>query len=559
MTEFFEDKTAFAVPIKVKSGVSGKQTVTAHIEYMLCNAANCLPPTRLDIPVTFTVAKGTVRSNRTKPVLTAPKVTRIWYDFDAQRSAVRLTPTQDIQSSANAGTQEIESAKRKGIGSFVLLSFGAGLFSLLTPCVFPMIPITVSFFIKRKDTPSGGLRGALAYCFGIIGTFTLLGLMITLIFGASAVSHFAANPYVNLAFGVLFVVLALNLLGVFEVMLPPGLANSVQSGRKKGGLYEPVLMAIAFTLTSFTCTAPFVGTVLISAAKGQYIFPLVGMLSYSAAFALPFFFLALFPQLLAKMPRSGAWLVTVKAFMGFMELAAALKFLSNADFALQQGLITRAVFLAVWFAIFTIAGLYLLGAIRLPHDDNPKIGIFRRLLGIGTVATGLYLLLAVQGAPLGEFEAFPPPAVYESRWAAKNADGTSKATNVKAEEAVWLKDYNKALEVSKQTGKPLFIDFTGYACSNCRWMEQNIFPKPEIKEAFRKYVLVQLYVDGTDKASQDNYALQDKLTKTFTTPTYALISPEGKTLSVKGGQERDVKKFEKFVLNNEGKDVALLR
>ncbi len=559
MTESFEGKVAFGVPIKVKSGVSGKQTVTAHVEYMLCNAANCLPATHVDIPVTFTVAKGTARPNRTKPVLAAPKVTKIWYDFDAPRSEVRLTPTQDIQSAANAGTQEIESAKRKGIGTFLALSFGAGLFSLLTPCVFPMIPITVSFFIKRKDTPSGGLRGALAYCFGIIGTFTLLGTAITLIFGASAVSHFAANPYVNLAFGILFVVLALNLLGVFEVMLPPALANSVQTGRKKGGLVEPILMAIAFTLTSFTCTAPFVGTVLISAAKGQYFFPVMGMFAYSAAFALPFFFLALFPQLLVKMPRSGAWLVTVKAFMGFLEFAAALKFLSNADFALQQGLITRGVFLAVWFAIFTIAGLYLLGAIRLPHDDNPKIGVFRRLLGVGTIAVGIYCLLAVQGAPLGEFEAFPPPAVYESRWVAKNTDGTPKLKTAGAEELVWLKDYNKALEVSKQTGKPIFVDFTGYACTNCRWMEQNIFPKQEIKDALKKYVLVQLYVDGQDKASQDNYALQDKLTKTFTIPTYALISQEGKTLSVKQGQERDAQKFEAFILNEKNKDVAVLR
>ena len=477
----------------------------------------------------------------------------------APRSSVHLTPTQDLQSAANAGNQEIESAKKKGIGAFVLLSFGAGLFSLLTPCVFPMIPITVSFFIKRKDTPSGGLRGALAYCLGIIGTFTLLGLVITLVFGAAAVSHFAANPYVNIAFGILFVVLALNLLGAFEIGLPPALANSVSSGRKKGGLIEPILMAIAFTLTSFTCTAPFVGAILISAAKGQFFFPLMGMLAYSSAFALPFFFLALFPQLLAKMPRSGAWLVTVKAFMGFVELAAALKFLSNADFALQQGLITRGVFLAVWFAVFTIAGLYLLGAIRLPHDDNPKIGLFRRLLGVGTVITGIYCLLAVQGAPLGDFESFPPPAVYESRWVAKNADGTSKAKNVNAEEVVWLKDYNKALEVSKQTGKPIFIDFTGYSCSNCRWMEQNIFPRQEIKDALKKYVLVQLYVDGTDKASKDNYDLQDKLTKTFLVPTYALISPEGKSLSVKGGIERDAKKFEAFVLNNTTKDVAVLR
>ncbi len=555
MTEVFEGKVAFAVPIKVKPGVVGKQTVTAHVEYMLCGNGSCLPPTRLDIPVTFTVTKGAARSNRTKPVMTAPKiaqvtkkVTKIWYDFETPRSAITLTPTQDLQSAANAGTQEIESAKKKGLASFLLLSFGAGLFSLLTPCVFPMIPITVSFFIKRKETPSGGLKGALAYCLGIIGTFTLLGLAITLIFGASAVSRFAQNPYVNLAFGVLFVVLALNLLGVFEVALPSSLANSVSAGRKKGGLVEPILMAVAFTLTSFTCTAPFVGTVLISAANGQFLYPVMGMLAYSAAFALPFFFLALFPQLLAKMPRSGAWLVTVKAFMGFMELAAALKFLSTADFALQQGLINRDVFLAIWFGIFLIAGLYLLGAVRLPHDDNPKIGIVRRVFGVGTAAAGLYFLLAIQGAPLGYFEAFPPPKAYASRWETKK---------VAVGEEVWHTDYNKALAISKQTGKPLFVDFTGYSCTNCRWMEQNIFPKPEIKEALKGYVLVQLYVDGTSQASQDNYALQDKLTKTFTIPTYVLVSTEGKVLSLKHGQESDTKKFEAFILNK--KDVASAR
>lgn len=555
MTEMFEGKVAFAIPIKVIAGASGKQSLTAHVEYMLCDAKNCLPPTRIDLPVTFTVSKGTARANRTKPVLTAPKVSTIWYDFEAPRAGIRLTPTQDIQSAANAGAQDVADAQKKGLGFFLLFAFGAGLLSLLTPCVFPMIPITVSFFLKRKDSPSGGMRGALAYSLGIIGTFSLLGIVITLIFGASAVSRFAANPWVNLGFGILFVVLALNLLGVFEVLLPPSLANSVQAGRKKGGLAEPVLMAIAFTLTSFTCTAPFVGTVLLSAAQGQYFFPLVGMLAYSTAFALPFFFLALFPQILGKLPRSGAWLVTVKAFMGFMELAAALKFLSTADFTWQTGLLNRSAFLAIWFGIFTLAGLYLLGAVKLPHDDSAKIGWMRRVLGVGTIAAGIYFLLGIQGKSLGEFEGFPPPATYASRWEKIEADNSPKATAVVEAKEVWHKTYEEGLALAKQTGKPIFIDFTGYACTNCRWMEQNIFVKPEIKDALKKYILVQLYTDGTDKASQENLAFQDKFTKTFFLPTYARVSPDGKLLAVKSGQERDVKKFEAFV-RGDSKDIA---
>jgi thiol:disulfide interchange protein len=557
-TEIFEGKVAFAIPIKVKPGVSGKQTLTAHVEYMLCDEKNCLPTTRLDIPVTFTVSKGAARSNRTKPVLAAPKVSQVWYDFEMPRAGIRLTPTQDIQSAANAGAQEIAAAKRKGLGSFLTLAFWAGLLSLLTPCVFPMIPITVSFFLKRKDTPTGGLKGALAYSLGIIGTFTLLGIAVTLIFGATALARFAANPWVNLAFGILFVVLALNLLGVFELMLPPALANSVQSKRKQGSLAEPILMAVAFTLTSFTCTAPFVGTVLVSAAQGDYFYPAIGMLTYSIAFALPFFTLAMFPQMLVKLPRSGSWLVTVKGFMGFLELAAALKFFSNADFSWQAGLINRAAFLAIWFAIFLLAGLYLLGAVKLPHDDS-KPGILRRVFGVGTIAAAMYFLLGIQGKPLDRIAGFPPPATYDSRWErTENSSVAGVATPAKEEKEVWHKTYAAGLAAAKQSGKPIFVDFTGYNCTNCRWMEENIFPKPEIKDALKNYVLVQLYVDGPDKASQENYSFQDKLTKTFTIPTYALVSPEGKLISVKQGQEPDVKKFEKFV-RGETKDIASSR
>ena len=419
---------------------------------------------------------------------------------------------------------------------FIALAFGAGLLAILTPCVFPMIPITVSLFSKQTD--GNRFVGPLVYCGGIIGTFTLIGVAVSVLFGAAGLSLFAANPFVNIALATLFFVLALNLFGVFEIMVPSSVLNRVQP-TGKSGLWAPLLMGFAFTLTSFTCTVPFVGTTLVSAATAGPLYPAIGMLAFSTAFALPFFLLALFPTYLAKLPRSGQWLVSVKAFMGFLELAAALKFLQVADYSLQLGLVTRPIFLAIWFAIAVVAGFYLLRWVRLPNDSpGQKLGPGRAVLGVATLGVAGWLLAANNGVSLHDLDAYLPPRDYGAR--------QKVATN-------WIEnDLDKARELAKSEGKPILIDFTGYACTNCRLMENNVLPHPDVKEALADFVTVKLFTDGSDEKSREHNAYQQEKFGTVAIPYYAVITADGQ---IQGrpleGLERDPAKFVQF-LNDSG-------
>ena len=338
--EEYTNAATFAVPVTVKPGVTGSQKAALHVQYQICDEKRCLPPAQVDVPVTFSVQAGAPRANRKKPLTMLPgsagkKTARIVPAYPGTFILAGGPPNAPPVGDGKPLVSDVERSQSQGLLPFLLGAIAAGFTSLLTPCVFPMIPITVSFFTKRKgaegQTGRGtqGIQGALAYCLGIIGTFTGLGLLTTVLFGATGIQNLAANPYVNMGLGILFVVLAANLMGAFEIILPAGLLNRTQSAQSNGGLIAPLLMGLTFTLTSFTCTSPFVGTVLLAAAHGHYFYPFVGMLGFSTAFALPFFLLALFPQTLARMPKSGSWLVTVKAFMGFLELAAALKFFSG--------------------------------------------------------------------------------------------------------------------------------------------------------------------------------------------------------------------------------------
>ena len=433
-------------------------------------------------------------------------------------------------TAASAGgdetTQRIADAQKKGLLPFLALSAGFGFLSLLTPCVFPIVPITVSFFAKRRvsSNAAAGVPGALAYCAGIITTFTGVGVLMAVIFGAGSIAKFAVNPYVNIVLAVLFLVLAANLLGAFELALPSGLVSKAQTGTQKGGLTGPFMMGLTFTLTSFTCTTAFCPEPcwhLLRRAAISLI-PILGMLAYSSAFALPFFFLALFPQYLSRLPKSGSWLVSVKAFMGFVEIAAALKFLSNADLVWQKGWLTRPVFLAVWAAVAIIAGLYLLGWLRLPQDDaEQKIGIPRRVLGIVTAALGVYCFAAISGAPVSaNLSAFLPPSPYPyaNLSAASQVETSGKSAlpggsigsvpGGESKPVIYAK-YEEALAKAKAENKPLFLDFTGVTCTNCRWMEDNIFPKPEVKAELDGYVRAQLYTDRDTPDDDKNQKLQE--------------------------------------------------
>jgi len=498
--EFFENSAKFTVPVTL--GPDGKGSLT--VRYQACNDRLCLPPTKTQLPI----AGGAAVSSQGTP---------------GSSGADQLSLEEQIKKE-----------QQKGLISFIIFAFGCGLLALLTPCVFPMVPITVSYFSKQREKEGGkaGLVQPIAYCLGIISAFTGFGFFVAIVFGASGIQKFATNPVVNLALAALFVFLSLNLFGIYEISLPVSLQNRF-SPRGKQGLMAPILMGLTFTLTSFTCTVPFVGTILVNATKGDYLYPFVGMLAFSTAFALPFFLLALFPQYLAKLPKSGSWLAAVKGFMGFIEIAAAVKFFSNADLVWGTGILSRRAFLGVWVVIFLAAALFLVGVIRFPKIEMPKkFGPARAIVLALTLLISGSFVFGMTGGALGQIEAFLPPT-----------------------KSGWLESYRDALDLSKKTNKPIFINFTGVTCTNCRAMEKNVFPTKEVKTELKNFVLVELYTDEESKRDEENQALQQKLTGTVTLPVYVVVNPDGRVVKTYGGQSAgDIDGFVKFL--QEGKKAA---
>ncbi len=516
--ETYERTVSFGLPVKITA--AGAPAVK--VRFQTCDANNCLPPATVALTLK-PPAPGPARAGHTKPITSVP----------AQPGGRAPPARGDAAPGAPSTVTGSVDPGHNGLLSFIWLALLAGFTALLTPCVFPMIPITVSIFTKQHAPAGAGaeappklgaggarssLAGPVAYCLGIIGTFTGLGLLMTILFGAGSIGKFAANPVVNIGLAVLFIVLAANLFGVFEIVLPPALVNKVSSGAGRGGLVGPLLMGLTFTLTSFTCTVPFVGTVLLTASQGRLLYPLVGMLAFSTAFALPFFLLALFPQYLARLPKSGGWLVSVKATMGFLELAAALKFLSNVDLVWTLGLLTRPVFLAIWFAIASVAALYLLGWLRLPHDaGEARIGWTRRGLGVAMAVVGVYFLAALQGAPLGQLEAFMPPDPYPGHRQAAAA-------------IQWKEHYDEALAEAKAQNRPMFVNFTGVTCVNCREMEKNVLPSPEVARELGNFIPVELFTDRGTPEDNRNQALETRLVHTTALPVYAVVTPDERVL-----------------------------
>ncbi|MBS1709123.1 MAG: thioredoxin family protein [Armatimonadetes bacterium] len=513
----FEGTVVFALPVTLDTAATGSGSLKVSAKSQACDARSCDSPKTVELEVPYTVATGTVR----------PEYAAALTGLPPQPGLKSATPAAKPSSAApeDATTASVKKAKESGLLAYLGLAFSAGLLALLTPCVWPMVPITVSFFSKKKDdAPSGNLKGALWYCAGIMGTFTLLGLVTTLIFGASGIQRLAANPWVNLGMGVLFVVLALNLFGVFEIVVPQKFVNKAQQGTKAGGILGPVLMGLTFSLTSFTCTVPFVGALLVSAATGDIVWPVLGMLAFSLAFALPFFFLALFPGYLAKLPRSGSWLVSVKAYMGFLELAAALKFFSNIDVTVAKqplGLLPQEVFLSVWATIFVLASLYLFGWIHLATDPGEvKAGLPRRLFAFANVAMALYLLAAIGGkANLGPLSGFLP--AYQ---VGKSGVALS-----------WHEKIAPAETEAKESNKLVFVNFTGQTCTNCRVMEKNVIPRADVSGLLKDFARAELYTDREFEEDRANAKLREELTKTSTNPVYVIMTPDRKVLGVWGG------------------------
>jgi thiol:disulfide interchange protein DsbD len=461
-------------------------------------------------------------------------------------------PNQPEQVEATAQTAPAQANKPEDmpLGSYLLFCFLGGLGALLFPCVFPMIPVTVSFFSKRKvgEETKPNIGGAVAYCLGIISTFTGLGLLVTVLFGATGIQDLATNAWVNAAMFLVFVALALSLFGVFEIAIPSKFVNQVNRKSKMGGWIGPVLMGLTFTLTSFTCTVPVVGALLISAANGDIWRPLIGMLVFSTTFAIPFFLLALFPSFLSKLPRAGVWMNTVKVFMGFFELAFAVKFLSNIDVVYQWGLITKPVALGIWFALAAMGAAYLLGWFRLAGEsDSAKIGWLRRGFGVATLVAGVLCLAAMEGFSLGKIGSLLPPDPYPYRDKAMRKEGL----------LAWNDSYEEAFNLAKSKGRPVFLNFTGYTCTNCRDMEQNVFPRDDVRKELEDMVLLELYTDGKEPIHKANQQLQQKLTGSVTLPVYVVLKPNGDVVSLFPGSTDNVEEFIKFLREGKSKVGAV--
>ena len=484
--KYFSDYAQFKQRVKFSGAVS---SIQGYVTYMVCDDSRCLPPTDKDL--FFDLGRST----------------------GASVSNVQAT-TSDDSSTNDVVDKSILSADIDWISLFIV-AFLFGFTALLTPCVFPMIPLTVSFFTKQSKSRSAGITNAIIFGVSIVVIYVLLGTVVTAIFGAGALNALSTNVWFNLAFFILLVVFAISFLGAFEITLPSSWGNKADEKANKGGLVGIFFMALALAIVSFSCTGPIVGTILVQAASGgNQLGPVVGMFGFSLAIALPFTLFAAFPGWMNSLPKSGGWLNTVKVVLGFLELAFAFKFLSNADLVLQLHLFEREVFLALWIAIFGALSLYLFGKIQLPHDSKlESIAVGRLLLGLLSLSFTIYMIPGLWGAPVKLISAFPPPQHYsESPYGVGNSQSGGVST-IKAipdgahlmapHNIVAFNDYDLGMAYAKSIGKPVLIDFTGHACVNCRKMEQNVWVDDRVLGVLKNdVVLISLYVD--DKRALDS-------------------------------------------------------
>jgi thiol:disulfide interchange protein DsbD len=531
---YFEKKVTFTQKVKILNAKIS--SIKAKIDYQVCKQA-CINDN-----VQFTFAIPAIKE--TAVVTTVDTVSK---------TDTLLTKNKEIKE-AGKPSVVVEAPKEedeKGLWTIFLLAFLGGFAALLTPCVFPMIPMTVSFFTKQSKNPALGKRNAILYGISIIAIYVVLGLAITGIFGADALNALSTNPWFNVFFFLLLIVFAVSFLGAFEIMLPNSWANKVDRQADRGGVVGILFMALALAIVSFSCTGPIVGTLLVESASKGGIAPIVGMLGFSTALALPFMLFAMFPSWMHSLPKSGGWLNTVKVSLGFLELALAFKFLSNADLVLQLHLLEREVFLAIWIAIFGAWALYLLGKITTPHDSSlTHISVGRLSLGLLVLAFVIYMIPGLFGAPLKLISAFPPPQTYSEsptgffgNSATSSKEELPDGAEIGPHGLIVFTDYSKGLAYAKTVNKTVMLDFTGYACVNCRKMENNVWSDEKVLNVLKnEVVLISLYVDDkrelpkseqtvSKETGNDIITVGDKWTefiitkyKTNTQPFYVLIN-----------------------------------
>jgi thiol:disulfide interchange protein len=545
-TEFFKDKVTFLVPVQVaKAAPNGNHKLQLTVMWQTCNDRFCLPPAEALVTLEVSVGPRAVVADKGERAGGREGGRADEGGRAGGREGESVTEIVGADSVALAGgvtggmvLDMAAAARTSTLAGYLGLAMLMGALSLLTPCVFPMVPITVSYF---TNTARGGRRdagvNALIYGAGIILTFSGLGFLLAVVFGASGLTRFAADPWLNLAITAMFVAFAMSLFGVKELTLPSKVLTAASmADAGKGRIVGTLLMGLAFTLTSFTCTAPFLGTLLVVASQGEWQWPLMGMLAFSSVFALPFIILAFVPQVVASLPRSGPWLVAVKAVMGILELAAAMKFLSNADLVWGWGIFTRPVVLASWVILAIVLAAYLAGAMPLGHAARlGRATGGRYAVVLGTLLLAGWLGSGLMGRRLGELEAFLPPA-----------DGAHLSENG---ELPWIvNDYTTALaQASSAGGQRVLIDFTGYTCTNCRWMEANMFPKTEVARELSRYVRVRLYTDGRGEPYRGFQRMEQRLFGTVALPYYAVMTAEGKPVVAFGGLTRNSAEYLAFL------------
>lgn len=630
--EYFEEEVTWSVKLKVPANAApGEKTVRVQARYMICNDSTCSPPGRWTLPAAkLTIGAGGKTSSSAAPPAAAPVAakpepaaataakespapaattvpassTAVAKESPAPASAPvpAATPPRSESSSSSAtstsngsvadssagastpagasdpseGTKsEIERKAEEGILPFLLTSIFGGLFALVMPCVWPMVPITVNFFVKQGQGNGGHGKAtglAVIYCLSIIGVFTAVGVLFSFFFSASSLQTLANKAWLNIGVAVMFLIFGLSLLGLFEIRLPSFLLNASSKGESRGGLVGVIFMALTLTITSFTCTFPVVGGLLVMASKGDFFYPIIGLATFATVLALPFLVLALAPSLISKMPRSGDWMNSVKVVGGLIEIGAALKFINTAELAYKtpdNAWINAPVMLTSWIALSAVCSLYLLGVFRTDHDhDEVKIGPGRLIFGAVFLGLALHLTPALFGhAPDSKIwenvvGLLPPDASRLSApTAIAGAGGHSlevKATSTdpaKAEReqksfhgVVWGMSLDQAKERAAAEGKPILIDFTGVNCPSCRNMEGAVFTKGEVIQALNRFVTIQLYTDyppidsitaeQRDSLGRRNQNLQYDLVADVTNPFYVVLSPSGKVLGALAGYKQ---------------------
>lgn len=553
---YFEKTATFVQKLKV---TAPNYQIEGYLEYGACNDENCLPPTEVSFKFSGKGATGTAATAAAQPAETVAETTPAATATPASVTApAGSTPAYwtPVVQELNAFGETTSQQDRSWIYIF-FAGFIGGLLALFTPCVWPIIPMTVSFFLKRSKNKKKGIRDAWTYGASIVVIYVTLGLAITLIFGASALNALSTNAIFNILFCLMLVVFAASFFGAFELTLPSKWSNAVDSkAEQTSGLLSIFLMAFTLSLVSFSCTGPIVGFLLVEVSTtGSVIAPTIGMLGFALALALPFTLFAMFPTWLKSMPKSGGWMNVIKVSLGFLELAFALKFLSVADLAYGWGILDRETFLALWIVIFGLLGFYLLGKIKFPHDDDEDhVSVPRFFLALFSLAFAVYMVPGLWGAPLKAVSAFAPPM------------NTQDFNLYKNEVHAQFDDYEAGMEYAKRNGKPVMLDFTGYGCVNCRKMEAAVWTDPKVNKLMTEdYVLITLYVDNKTPLPEHIQVMENGKERTLRTvgdkwsylqrakfganaqPFYVLIDNEGKPLNKSYSYDEDIDKYVDFL------------